>query len=74
MEKTNQRKRIIQYIQQFGSITTYDAFKDLGVACLPKRICELKQEGYVFHIDVETAKNRYGEPVNYNRYRLKGER
>lgn len=70
MSKTNQRNRIIAYIKEFGSITTYDAFNDLGCVCLPKRISELKDEGYLFDIKVETAKNRYGEPVNYNRYSL----
>lgn len=70
MARQNQRKRIIDYIRQYGSITTYNAFKDLGIACLPKRISELKEEGYVFNIVVETSKNRYGEPVNYNRYSL----
>lgn len=70
MARQNQRKRIIEYIRQYGSITTYNAFKDLGIACLPKRIIELKEEGYVFNIVVETSKNRYGEPVNYNRYSL----
>ena len=68
--KFNQRKRIIAYIKQFGSITTWDAYKDLGVACLPKRISELTEEGYVFKKEPESAKNRYGEPVNYIRYSL----
>lgn len=70
MSKTNQRKRIIEYIKEFGSITTYDAFKELGCVCLPKRISELKDEGYLFDVKVETSKNKYGEPVNYNRYSL----
>ena len=72
MARDNQRKRIIEYIKQYGSITTYDAFKDLGIACLPKRISELKEEGYVFRIVAEANKNRFGEPVNYNRYFLAG--
>ncbi len=70
MSKANQRKRIIEYIKEFGSITTYEAFSELGCVCLPKRISELKDEGYLFDIKVETGKNRYGDPVNYNRYSL----
>ncbi len=72
MARDNQRKRIIEYIKQYGSITTYDAFNDLGIACLPKRISELKEEGYVFRIVIEANKNRYGDPVSYNRYFLVG--
>ena len=70
MARQNQRKKNIEYIRQYGSITTYDAFIDLGCVCLPKRISELKEEGYVFKTVVETGKNRFDEPVNYNRYSL----
>lgn len=71
MNKMNQRKRIIEYIKKFGSITTYEAFSQLGIACLPKRISELKREGYLFDTKAETSKNRYGDTVSYNRYSLR---
>lgn len=70
MSKINQRIRIIKYIQDFGSITTKEAFTELGVACLPKRISELKKEGYSFDKKPEKGRNRYGEPVNFLRYSL----
>lgn len=70
MEKLNQRKRIIKYLQNFGSITTKDAFMDLGVACLPKRISELRKEGYNFTVTYEKGSDRYGEPSHWNRYTL----
>ena len=44
--KKNQRTRIIEYIRRFGSITTWEAYADLGVACLPTRISELIKEVY----------------------------
>lgn len=68
--KRNQRTRIIAYIREFGSITTWEAYQDLGVACLPKRISELIKEGYTFKKEPESTKNRFGEPVNYIRYSL----
>lgn len=71
MSKINQRKRVIAYIKEFGSITTYEAFSELGCVCLPKRISELKKEGYLFDTKAEATVNRYGDIVSYNRYSLR---
>lgn len=67
-----QKQRIIEYIQRFGSITTREAFLDLGIARLSSRIFELKEDGYDFIETWESAKNRYGEPTTYKRFKLKG--
>lgn len=67
----NQREQVLDYIREFGSITSFDAFVDLGIVCLPKRISELKRDGYTFDIKIEKSKNRYGKLVFYNRYSLK---
>lgn len=66
-----QGERIIEYIEEFGSITPMDAFKDLGITKLATRISELKREGVEFEQEYEAGKNRYGETVHYMRYRLK---
>lgn len=68
--KTTQRQRIIQYIREFGSITSWDAYKDLGITQLGARIFELKNEGYNFRTKIEYDTNRYGEKVDYKRYYL----
>ena len=47
--KMTQCERIIDYIKQFGSISTLEAFNDLGVARLASRIHDLKGQGYVFN-------------------------
>lgn len=70
MKKT-QCEKIINYINEFGSITTLEAFVDLGCTRLASRICDLKEQGYVFEKKYETGKNRFGENVSYIRYRLK---
>lgn len=67
----NQREQVLDYIREFGSITSFDAFVDLGIVCLPKRISELKRDGYTFDIKIEKSRNRYGKLVFYNRYSLK---
>lgn len=69
----NQKERIIQYINDFGSITTKDAFNDLGIARLSSRIFELKEDGYAFEETWETGKNRYGEAVCFKRFSFRKE-
>lgn len=68
--KTNQRQRILQYIREFGSITSLEAYKDLGITQLGARIFELKREGYNFTTKTEYGTNRYGERMDYARYYL----
>lgn len=70
----NQRQRIINYINQFGSITSKDAYDDLGITQLATRIKELKEQGYQFNTKWESGKNRYGEKVDFKRYFLEKER
>lgn len=65
-----QHEKILEYMNRFGSITTYDAFRDLGITKLTTRISELRKSGIEIFGVREEAKNRFGEPVSYNRYSL----
>lgn len=69
--KITQRDRVLDYMKKFGSITSRDAFVDLGVTQLAARICELRDQGYEFDKQYESEKNRFGEPVSFVRYKLK---
>ena len=66
-----QAERIIQYINEFGSISPLEAFRDLGITKLATRISEMSAEGIVFIKKYEESKNRFGEKVHYMRYSLK---
>ena len=66
----NQKERIIKYINDFGSITSLEAMRDLGITQLGARIDGLQKDGYTFKKEWERAKNRYGEDVDYKRYSL----
>lgn len=68
--KINQRQRIINYIREFESITSKDAYNDLGITQLATRIKELKELGYEFRTEWESSKNRFKEPVSFKRYYL----
>ena len=66
-----QQQRVWQYIQDFGSISPMEAFRDLGITKLATRISEMKRKGYEFDQSFEESRNRYGESVRFMRYRAK---
>lgn len=39
--------RIVKYIDDFGSITTLEAMRDIGVTNLHAQLYDLKKEGYI---------------------------
>lgn len=71
-KKATQAERVLEYIEEFGSITQLEALKDLGVMRLASRISDLKKQGYPIKSDVETVKNRFGENCYIKRYSLAG--
>lgn len=71
MARMSQNEKILKYIKDFGSITSLQAFTDLGCTRLSGRIYDLQKEGYRFYKRFETGKNRYNENVSYVRYFLK---
>ncbi len=68
--KTTQCQRVVQYMQDFGSIAQKEAIEDLGVYRLASRITDLRKKGYHINVKMESGKNRYGEPTRYARYSL----
>lgn len=68
--KTTQCERIIDYMNRFGSISTIEAFNDLGVARLASRIHDLKSMGYRIVDEIKTGRNRFGEKTSYKVYSL----
>ena len=71
--KPTQNERIIDYIKRFGSITQFEALRDLGVMRLASRISDLKRLGYPVVSERIVVKNRYGEECRIKRYKLRGE-
>ena len=65
-----QCSRILDYIERFGSITQYEALRDLGVMRLASRISELRKQGYDFTCDWVSVENRFGESCSVKRYSL----
>ena len=68
-----QNDKVLRHMERFGSITTFEAFNDYGITRLASRICDLKRAGYPIATETERGKNRFGEPVSFTRYRLRGQ-
>ena len=63
------RERVLNYIRDFGSITTFEAFTELGCTRLSEYIRQLRLEYNVADEWITTI-NRYGEKVQYKKYWL----
>lgn len=68
--RPTQCEKILEYIRRFGSITSWQAYADLGITQLAARIWNLKEKGYVFKTERVHCKNRLGEKTHYDVYRL----
>lgn len=61
------RERILKYMQDFGFITTFQAFTDLGCTRLSEYIRQLRLEYDIQDEWVHTI-NRYGDKVKYKKF------
>lgn len=63
------RERVLKYMQDFGSITSYEAFTELGCTRLSEYIRQIRLEYKVVDEWIHTT-NRYGEKVQFKKYWL----
>lgn len=70
MSKVTQANRVLDYLDEKGSITQLEALQELGVMRLASRISDLKKKGYPIRSDVVAVKNRWGESCRIKRYSL----
>ncbi len=68
-----QNDRIIQYMDEFGSITQMQALSDLGIMRLASRIHDLREMGHPIKKRMIESKNRYGEHVSFAEYYMERE-
>lgn len=68
--KPTQNQRILDYIDEFGSITQLSALQDLGIMRLASRVSDMKKQGINIKSKTEAVKNRYGETCHIKRYFL----
>ena len=63
---------ILNHLEKYGSITSWEAIKEYGCTRLSKYIYLLRNEGYLVIDSWEKATNRFGEPVHFKKYVLGG--
>lgn len=63
------RERVLNYIKDFGSITTFEAFTELGCTRLSEYIRQLRFDYHIVDKWVSTT-NCYGEKVCFKKYML----
>lgn len=68
--KPTQNERIIDYMEQFGSITQFEALRDLGVMRLASRVSDMRSKGIPIASKTEEIMNRFGEKCRIKRYFL----
>ena len=66
--KPTQAQRVLGYMENNGSITQMEAWKEIGVMRLASRISELRKNGWKITSKMVKVKNRYGETCNVKRY------
>lgn len=68
----SQEQRIVQFCKEFGSITAWQAMKELGIMRLASRIHEMRERYSIIDEWVDDV-NRYGDKIRYKRYFILGE-
>lgn len=67
-----QTEAVKDYMERFGSISSFEAFKDLGITRLSGRIYDLRREGVPITAEKVKYISRLGREGTYARYRIKG--
>lgn len=67
-----QNEMIIKYLNEHGSITTYESYSKLFITRLSARIYDIKHKyGIDFDEEWVTKKNIYGKTCSFKKYILK---
>lgn len=72
MKKVTQRTRVLRHLEDYGSITTWQAYSEYNITRLSAVIFDLIHKDNI-KIDCSerlTVKNRYGEKVSCTKYKL----
>lgn len=64
------QQRVFDFIMDFGSITTLEAYTELGETRLSARVFEMKEKGIPISFEWHTVQNRYGEKRKVKKYTI----
>ena len=67
-----QREEVLQYMQQFGSISSFEAYEELGITQLGARIKELENLGFeILRNRRHKVSGRTGKVIRFVEYYLR---
>ena len=73
MRRNNKHQQVLEHLQEYGTITSWQAITEYGATRLASIICNLRKRGY----DIETItimdKDRNGNVCQYAKYVLNRE-
>ena len=70
MKKITQQDRIINYLNDYKTITPLEAMRDLGCYRLSARIFDLKEQGFDIEVKMVKVTNRFGGTTKVAEYSL----
>jgi len=66
--RSNQIKRIIEYLKTHDGITGYEAIKNISVMRLASRVCDMEKLGIKIDRKWVSGVNKYGEKWRAKKY------
>ena len=69
-KEVNQKTRVMDYMNEYKSITSLEAFRDLGVTRLSAVIFDIKKSGVPIKSERMQSINRFGEVVYFSKYSI----
>ena len=66
----SQKEMILQYLEDVGHVTAWEAMRDLGVMRLASRVHEIRKSGIDITGTMFRSKNRYGKKIRYMIYTM----
>lgn len=69
-KRVTKTERVLRYLEEFGSITSWQAIQEFGATRLSAIIFNLKKKGYRFEDERINFTDRYGYPGHFKKYIL----
>lgn len=70
MKKMTQEQRVLRHLQEYGTITSFEAFREYGITRLSAVIYLLRKRGHNITSTNTKCVNRYDEITYFSTYKL----
>jgi len=73
MKKMTKTKQVLEHLQNYGTITSWQAIQQYGATRLSDIVFKLRKRGYDIETKTELTKDRNGNVCQYAKYILNRE-